>query len=161
MYYDRSLKALVEALDPAKQQFVHVGNLAGMEPDVLELPAVVAHPPMPYDQAVETIANGHIGVVFLSEASSEAPARLYDYVGLGLELLICTNGPIPEGPIAKLFTGVGGVHWCRDRPEDLRQFVQNYIPGAGIPSESRQAFSRRAGLERLVELIKQLTHPNY
>ena len=161
IFHDRSPTSLVKALDPDRHRFIHVGSLAGLNDEVVNHPAATLYGPLPYVEALARIAGGHIGVVFLSESGFETPTKLYDYVGLGLELLICTHGPINEGPIARLFKDMEGVHWCRNTPKDLSRFVESYTPGKGISPEIRYLFSRRHGLEKLIEDLEVLArgHP--
>jgi hypothetical protein len=114
------------------------------------------HGPQAYDKAMELVAQSDIGVVFISETGFESTTKIFDYIGLGLDILICTNGPTKTGQIAKVVEGVDNVYWCRNTPSDIAEFVRTYATTNKRPRAQRHSFSRAAALDKLIEKMSEL-----
>ena len=154
--HDRSPQHILAALDPERHAFHHVGNIAGVDPKLLERHQVVQHGRRPYNEALGVIGGADLGLVFLSEQNFETTTKLFDYLAMDIDVLLCTNGAIGSGAVADVLEGVEGVFWCRNTKEDAERFIAGYEPAVRSPSTSGERFMRRYGTRLLVEKILEL-----
>lgn len=156
LYYDRSPRPLIAALDAAKHEFHHIGNMAGLDDDLLDHPSVTAYGVQPYSETLSLLSGGDCGVVYLSETAFETPTKVYEYLALGLDILICTHGELKEGALATALSDWPNVHWCKNTEESIAEFLRGYRP-----TKKRRAsagrFSRRESTLKLIELLQDLT----
>ncbi len=156
--HDRSPQHILRALDPQTHSFHHVGNIAGVDPALMNYEAVVVHGRRPYPEALGVVGGADIGVVFLSEENFETTTKLYDYLAMGIDILLCTNGEIEVGAVADVLAETDGVYWCKNTQEDAVRFIQDYRPRPGHRRSESAKHSRRHGAEllaaRIFDLVK-------
>ncbi|MCO5065312.1 MAG: hypothetical protein M9924_12990 [Rhizobiaceae bacterium] len=150
------LAPVVNALDPSRHRLVFVGNDSGLEKSVRNNPAVSVHGPQDYQRAMELIAPCDIGIVFISETGFESTTKIFDYIGLGMDVLICTTGPTKSGQIAKVVENVDNIYWCRNTPEAISEFVAHYSKGKKRADKQRASFSRGASLDDLIDRMTRI-----
>jgi hypothetical protein len=155
-YADRSPEPLVAALQPGRQRLIHVGPpgpLTGVEAgsDVVDIRGG-----MSYTNAMATIAGTDLGVVYVTESGFETPTKIYDYLGLGLEVLVVTTGPIGGGALGRVLQNVPGVYWVPNEHGALVDFLTAYEPERRSGRSHRESFSRRAGTRHLFEQLRML-----
>lgn len=100
------------------------------------------------------ILNGfEIGVVYCGH-NFESTTKVYDYIAKNLHILIITpqNNPKPK-TLATELAGLQGIHWVVDNVQAIRQFLQTFI-NYPISRPQRKFFSRKAGTEQLIDLLK-------
>lgn len=154
-YHDRSPRALITQLDPGKHSFHHVGNTAGIEEDLLASDGLVCHGRKPYDETLALLGAGDCGIVYVSETGFETPTKLYEYLAFGLDVLICTHGPIKGGALQDVLKDHPGVFWCKNTDEGIREFLADYTPTKS-GGKNNERFSRRHAAENLIHVIKGL-----
>jgi hypothetical protein len=155
-YADRSPDALVAALTPGRQRLLHIGSAGPFDSLESASDVVEVRGGLPYAEAMATIAGADLGVVYVTDTGFETPTKIYDYLGLGLEVLIITTGPIRGGALGRALEGVPGIHWVPNRREALLDFLTVYKPEPQLRNSRRDAFSRRAGTRRLFEQLHQV-----
>lgn len=155
-YADRSPSALIGALTPGRHRLIHVGPTAGIDVSGLAGTVVDALGALPYADAMAAIAGADLGLVYVTDSGFETPTKIYDYLGLGLEVLIVTTGPIRGGALGRVLDGVPGVHWVPNSQEQLRAFLADYEPGPRLDGPYRGQFSRREGTRRLLDQVQAL-----
>lgn len=158
-YADRSPNPLVAAMEPGRERLIHVGPIGGLDqldgaPHVTDIRGT-----LPYLEAMTAIADADLGVVYVTETGFETPTKIYDYLGLGLEVLVITAGPIGGGALGRSLHGLPGVHWVSNRREDIRAFLDSYAPGKMVDRVHRERFARRFGTRRLLDELRLLLPP--
>lgn len=155
-YHYGSPEHIVAGLDPERHVFHHVGDSGGVDPALLDAPAVVTHGRVPYEEALALVGGADLGVVFLSEQNFETTTKLFDYLAMGVDILLCTNGEVGTGALAGILDGQSNVYWCRNEPEDVARFLDEYRPQDRQDRRSIEKFSRRHGTELLAAKIAEL-----
>ncbi len=155
LFYDRSPRPLIEALDSTKHEFHHIGNMAGLDGDLLDHASVTAYGLRPYSETLSLLSAGDCGVVYLSETAFETPTKVYEYLALGLDILICTHGELKVGALANALKDWPNVYWCRNTQESIAEFLGDYQP-AKRHAASATRFSRRHSALKLIGLLRDL-----
>lgn len=155
-YHDRSPRALVTQLDPTLHSFHHVGSTAGIDDDLLSLDGLVCHGRKPYEETLSLLGAGDCGIVYVSETGFETPTKLYEYLAFGIDVLICTHGPIKGGALQQVLQDYPGVFWCKNTDEGVRTFLEQYEPTRSGGLE-KERFTRRYATQNLVEAIREQT----
>lgn len=155
-YHDRSPDALISALDPKIHRLHHVGGHGGISEKLLDRPQLVLHGRNPYPDTLGLLAGGDIGVVFLSKTAFETTTKIYDYLAMDLDVLICTHGGIGQGALAEMLDGVDHIHWCQNTPKSIAAFVKSYQPKRQGKSSTAERFSRAHHTHELIRRIEAL-----
>ena len=154
---DRSPEHILAALDPERHAFHHVGNTSGVKSRLLDNQAVVQHGRLPYVEVLGVVGGADIGIVFLSEQNFETTTKLFDYLAMGIDVLLCTNGAIGSGAVAGVLEGQEGVFWCRNNAQDAARFIAEYKPAHRLEGgTSGELFTRRHGTRLLAARIIDL-----
>ena len=151
--------AFINALDSSKFKFHHIGFKNGVEDLFLSNSSLVLHGRMGYDETLEMIGSADCGVVFVSETGFETTTKVYDYLAMGIDILICTAGPIQGGALGKMLTDVENVYWCRNNEKDLSEFMGSYVPSGKKRDRSYaqyERFSRKESAKKLINVIERL-----
>lgn len=156
IYYDRSPTALLENLESGKHFFHHVGKLDGINAALIESDTFISHGQCTYEDTLEKIGAGHCGVVFVSEAGFETPTKLYDYIAMGLDILVCTIGPVNHGALSVVLKQWPRVFWCKNSPEGVKQFLDDYQPLANKCEGNSMLYSRKDSTQELIGLLDEL-----
>lgn len=116
---------------------------------------VVHHPRVPREEALRILSTTDCGVTFLGDSGIETPTKMFDYLALGLDILVLHRGA--EGTaMAAMLDGVEGVHWVRDEVESIREFLAGYEPRRHPDPARAEPFTRRASALKLLDLIREL-----
>ncbi len=102
-------------------------------------------PPVPYLQSLKIIKESHLALLFAPDQPYQIPAKVYDYIGTGTQILALAG----EGATADILqsTGTGTVY----HPEDisgleaflLKKMSSNYDLDTEIISKAVAAFDRK------------------
>ena len=152
-YYDRSPRALITNLDPTRHAFHHVGNTSGIDEDILQTDGLVCHGIQAYSDTLSLLGGGDCGVVYVSETGFETPTKLYEYLAFGLDILICTHGPIKAGALASVLQDHPGVFWCENSDEGIQTFLKSYVPTPASDVDNER-FTRRHTTGLLIDAIR-------
>jgi hypothetical protein len=155
-YADRSPNALVAALKPGRQRLIHIGPVGPFVSLEDASDVVDVRGGMPYAKAMATIAGADLGIVYVTDTGFETPTKIYDYLGLGLEVLVITTGPVRGGALGRALEDVPGVHWVPNRREALLDFLTGYKPELHLDRSRRESFSRRHGTRHLFDQLRML-----
>ncbi len=147
---------LIAALDPDRHTFHHIGNAGGVDAELLNAEPVVTHGTLPYESSLGVVGGADIGVVFLSEQNFETTTKLFDYLAMDIDILLCTNGKPGMGALAEILEDQEGVYWCENTPEGTTRFVEEYQNDRDRSRPRSSRFSRRHTAEQLVALILDL-----
>jgi glycosyltransferase involved in cell wall biosynthesis len=121
--------------------------------DVVEIGA-----PMPYDDALRLIRRSHVALLLAPTQPNQIPAKAYDYIGVGTEILAIA-GP---GATADLVTqsGTGSVyeeHDIEGIEGFLRRMASRPLAVQGEMPSGARAFDARAQTGRLAVLLENRT----
>jgi hypothetical protein len=154
---DRSSSALIEALDPARHRLHHIGHPTGIDPDLLESNVLVCHGHQPYLDTLNLIGGAHCGVVFISSTMFETPTKVYDYLAMGLDVLILQpmHGERGLSEPDKILLDNPRVFWAKNTPEGIREFLSQYRPSERSTVPNTQ-FSREASTLKLTDALLRL-----
>ncbi len=155
LFYDRSPRAIIEGIQVGKHEFHHIGNLAGIDEDLFETPGFTTYGLCSYSKTMEILSGGDCGIVYVSEKSFETPTKVYEYIALGLDILICTHGKLHTGALTKVLQEYPGVYWCKNNEESVREFLKNYTPNKHR-QKGDMKFSRRHAAQKLIAVIEEL-----
>ena len=153
-YYDRSPSSVLTSLDVTAHRFHHVGNPSGVDNEFLECEALVLYGRKSYADTMSVVAASDCGIVFVTETGFETPTKLYDYLAFGLDILICTHGPIRGGALAQELKDYPRVFWCENSPQGVAEFLSRYTPNRAKHVDTTE-FSRETSTLRLVDEIRK------
>ena len=159
-YFDRSPRTLLGEMDPSNHLFHHVGPDSGLESDLREHAAMVMYGFKDYETTLSIVGGADCGVVFLSESSFETTTKVFDYLAMGIDIMLCTPGDVGRGSLADILSGQEGVYWCRNTPEDVARFLGSYTPSRSREGRDTARFARRHSTRILVDKILDLTVGN-
>ncbi len=156
LYHDRSPTAILRALDVDKHRLHHIGGEAGIDTDLLDAPVLVLHGRQSYSDTLGIIGGADCGIVFLSETAFETTTKIYDYLAMGIDVLICTHGEIHVGALNQILQGCEGIHWCKNTEQDVTNFLKTYKPNRGGKKVPNNRFSRHHSTKVLIDKIYEL-----
>lgn len=157
IYYDRSPTALINCLDARQHKFHHIGRSTGIEPEILAHPSMQLYGQKTYQETLSIIGGADCGVVFVSETGFETPTKVYDYIAMGIDVLICTHGPLQNTALYTALQDYPGVYWCKNTPEGIAAFLENYQKGQHNNADSKMLYSRKESTLRLLAELNTLT----
>ncbi len=157
LYHDRSPTAILRSLDVKKHRLHHIGGEAGIDADLLDAPVLVLHGRQTYNDTLGIVGGADCGVVFLSESAFETTTKIYDYLAMGIEVLICTHGEPHVGALSQILEGCEGIHWCKNSEEGVAEFLKTYTPNRRSKKTPNDRFSRRHSTSILIDQIYNLT----
>ena len=155
-YHDRSPRAILLSIDLEHHNFHHVGGTAGIDDDLMNLPQLVSHGQQTYLDTLGIIGGGDCGVVFLSETAFETTTKVYDYLAMGVDVLICTHGELNQGALSEMLQGQNDIYWCQNTSDGINKFLDSYKPRKKKRRRGSKRYSRRHGTTILVEKIHEL-----
>lgn len=117
---------------------------------------VVHHPRVPRERALELLSYTDCGVTFVGDSGIETPTKMFDYLALGLDVLILHREVVEGTAMAAMLDGVEGIHWVHDDVESVREFLANYRPRRHMDPRRSEPFTRRATTLKLAALIREL-----
>lgn len=143
----------VAALDPARHRLHQLG-------DVSVPPAadgvVVRHGRLDSAGVLQAVGRAHCGVSILSATGFETPTKVYDYLAMGIDVLLVHHGDAAECALHPVLQGLAGVHWVRHEQESIRHFLATYVPGPKRPRQQRAIFGRGRSTALLAALVADL-----
>lgn len=159
-------------------QWFEITHPAGLIAAVEGAEGVELHqfgPPMPTNGELTVINHGrfqtrelyerlvtmHCGVAFSSAGGIETPTKVFDYIALGLDVLVLYEGTREGSALNGLLGDTAGVYWVNNTQEDVAQFLETYRPGHHTDPERANRFSRRASAELLLERVLALGDHRY
>ena len=101
------------------------------------------------------LANAEIGVVFTIDVPFESTTKIYDYLALGKKILIVTQGEPNTGVLKRELEGYPMYRWVRNSKEEILKGIEELKAQEKV-SVNIDRFSRRAGLEQLINELKNL-----
>ncbi|WP_417419212.1 hypothetical protein [Hoeflea sp.] len=159
-YYFGSPTPLVSALERGKHELHHIGKLAGASDEVVSSSTFISHGIKPYSETLGILSGADCGVVYVSDAAFETPTKMYDYLALGLDILICTDGEPWSGALGEVLLDHPNVYWCKNTEEEIAEFLSAYTPRAQAPGASHR-FSRAAEAQKLIDVLRKLVNPGF
>lgn len=156
-YHDRSPGALISEIDKSGEfAFHHVGGTNGIPEEFLDNKSVLLHGRREYEETLGLLSGGDVGVVFISPTGFETTTKIYDYLAVGLDILICTHGKLRGGALASMVEGMDGVYWCKNSPRSISNFLRRYRPERSERKGANMKFSREYQTRILVDKILEL-----
>lgn len=117
--------------------------------------SVVHHKRVPRVDALRILSETDCGVTFLGDSGIETPTKLFDYLALGLDVLVLHRGY--EGTaMASMLDGVEGIHWVHDDVQSIREFLSTYRPRRHPDPARAERFTRKTSSLQLIDLIREL-----
>ncbi|MHA7862030.1 glycosyltransferase family protein [Tessaracoccus sp. Y36] len=117
---------------------------------------VVRHPRVPREEALRLLSTTDCGVTFIGDSGIETPTKMFDYLALGLDVLVLHRDLLEGTAMWEMLRGVEGVYWVRDDVESIREFLATYQPRQHPEPGRAEPFMRRSSTLRLIELIREL-----
>jgi hypothetical protein len=155
LYYDRSPRPFLASLQPGRHEFHHVGSTAGIDEDLLNVQGLTTHGRRSYAETLGILGGGDCGIVYVSKTAFETTTKVYDYLALGLDILICSHGELRSGALATVLGDYPGLHWCSNDEDGIRAFLASYIP-TKRRSSGDMTYSRRHATEKLIRTLQDL-----
>ncbi|GAA4895464.1 hypothetical protein GCM10025789_11200 [Tessaracoccus lubricantis] len=117
---------------------------------------VVLHPRVPREEALRLLSATDCGVTFVGESGIETPTKMFDYLALGLDVLILHRDKLEGTAMWDMLHGVDGVYWVHDDVDSVREFLTTYEPRRHRDPDRAAPFMRRSSTLRLIELVREL-----
>ena len=145
-------------MDSNNHRFHHVGSVSGIESDLVDHEAFVEHGRKSYTDTLEVVGGADCGVVFLSETNFETTTKIFDYLAMGIDILLCTQGELRSGALNDILAGHKRVFWCQNTDAGVAKFLESYQPRRrkGKDARATERFSRHHSTKILVEKIYEL-----
>lgn len=109
-----------------------------------------------YKETLSLLACGHCGVVFIPEVGFDTPTKLYDYLGVGIDILIITAIDLSGSEILSLLKDHERVFFVDNEEDSIRSFLENYEPGTNLNKNINDKFSRKNSTLELIALLDKL-----
>ena len=151
IYPDRDPALFLKAAEEESVGFHHIGR----ESDLVDYEASNHHSygMRTYLEMLQLSLSADIGLVVTMGAPFETTTKIYDYMGLGLPILIVTNGEPETGSLHEE-TKEYPVIWTRNTVSDIREALGRAKALKAGAREPRTTCSRREGLRQLIELMR-------
>lgn len=143
----------VRALDPARHRLHQLGDVT--VPPV-EDGVVVRHGRLDSAGVLRAVGRAHCGLSILSISGFETPTKVYDYLAMGIDVLLVHHGDAARCALYPVVQGLGGIHWVHHDEASIRRFLATYVPGPKRPLTQRVTFGRRAATASLAGLVADL-----
>lgn len=118
--------------------------------------AVTNHTRLPREHLLAQLGTMDCGVTFSSDRGFETPTKLFDYLSTGLDILVLFEGQREGSALDELLGDASRVHWVRNTPSAIKDWLADYQPMASQDPERAEPFTRRNATLTLIELIKRL-----
>jgi hypothetical protein len=101
------------------------------------------------------LSKAEIGVVFTMDVPFESTTKIYDYIALNKKILVVTQGTPNVGALKRELDKYPLHKWVNNNQQDILQALIELKQQDAVPCDV-ESFSRRSGLKKLVEYIKEL-----
>lgn len=111
---------------------------------------------VPYSEAVGYAKGADIGLILASGKEFESTTKVFDYIGLGLPILIITNGEVMTGNIHLVTKNYPLVWWAINNKESILTTLREIQTSTTVNSANsfdKSKYSRNYGLTKLSEII--------
>lgn len=112
-----------------------------------------------YSETLKILNTCDYGLVFTFGYQFESTTKIFDYIGMGLKVLIITN-KIPESGALLDYTKIyPKIMWIENDLSKIDVYLKNDISKNtkdGKDNENTKLFSRYTGLKKLAKLINQM-----
>lgn len=109
----------------------------------------------------EQMATMHCGVTFSSGHGFETPTKVFDYIALGLDVLVLFDGQREGSALDTMLGDTAGVYWVENTASAVADFLETYQPTVHTDPDRAMRFSRRTSTERLLGRIQKLGDHSY
>ncbi|PWS54344.1 hypothetical protein [Pseudoalteromonas sp. meg-B1] len=109
-----------------------------------------------YSDAVGYAKGADIGLILASGKAFESTTKIFDYIGLGLPILIITNGEAQTGNIHEVTKDYPAIWWASNNEQSIIDALQEIMTSElnyKANGFSKEKFSRKHGLGALVNFI--------
>lgn len=146
----------VHSLTKTTGKFHIVGRGGSHVDRITDFKCVRWHGPKNYEDTLSVVKSCDCGVIFISSQGFETPVKLYDYLGVGVDILICYEEGFVEGAVKEILEDVDGIYWCANNQAAIDEFLAAYVPRRGSSQTVSPRHTRRAGAEVLIAELRKL-----
>ncbi|MDO5677967.1 MAG: hypothetical protein Q4G35_10730 [Propionibacteriaceae bacterium] len=125
------------------------------------VPNVLNHGRRGRTQLYGELATMHCGVTFSSAQGFETPTKVFDYLALGLDILVLHDGAPADSALHALLGDTEGIHWVENDVTKITEFLSEYQPTAHTDPARAERFSRAAATRKLISHIEKLGDHSY
>lgn len=108
-----------------------------------------------YNELLERIKGSEICVVLTGGKPFETPTKTYDYIALNKKILVITEGEVKTGGIESIIQDYPNAEWAVNTKESIQKAISK-LQERKIVEIDNHPYSRAAGLQKLVDLLKSL-----
>lgn len=135
----------------------HRLHLLGGSAELDAEPGVVVHHERTGSAGVlSTVGRAHCGVAILSTTGFATPTKVYDYLAMGIDILIIYHGNPRDCVLFPILDGLSGVYWVHHDSDSVRAFLECYVPRARREESQRNLFSRARSTKDFRYLLADL-----
>ncbi len=120
---------------------------------------IFTHGTMNYADALKIVSELDVGVIFTSGKEFESTTKVFDYIGLQKPILIITQSNLKSGSLHKITEHYPNVYWTENNESSISQTLNKIKKEREIWSslefKEREQYSRKAGLVKLIKLLRQ------
>jgi len=156
IYAHGDLTPLLDAAEALDVRITHLGSSVGLSERCRSSPALIRLGAQTHAETLAVLATARCGIVYVSEFLFETPVKVYDYLGMGCDILVLAPGYTPAGPLWDLLRDVANVFWVKNERQEIAHFLQTYAPGS-LQRTNLDRFSRRRSTQRLLDIILSRT----
>ncbi|MFT5821483.1 MAG: glycosyltransferase involved in cell wall biosynthesis [Crocinitomix sp.] len=108
-----------------------------------------------YNELLEGINRSEICTVLTGGKSFETPTKTYDYIALNKKILVISESEKREGGIQSILQDYPNAEWATNSEQAILEAIAK-LQDSEIKLIDNHPYSRAAGLEKLVALLKSL-----
>ncbi len=117
---------------------------------------LVSHGKKSYEEVIANLKYMDIGVVYCSH-DFESTTKIYDYIACNNIILVITSKENPRPfTLSKELEGLEHVYWVVNDEKEITKFLTSTIFPEKINRPQREAFSRKAGTMKLINLLQRI-----
>lgn len=154
---DRDPGKMLEVLRglPEEVHFIHVGtpyegNTMFRAWDRFEEKGLI-----PYADAMELLSKAEVATLVVSGEPFESTTKVFDYLAMNKKILVVANRPLVEGALFNILKDYPNKVICDNNVESIDRAAKKILSMTSQPYDAEQ-WSRKRGLEKLVELIRNI-----
>jgi hypothetical protein len=147
--------AFLDVLEAQSLRLVHAGLPAAFAHSYLNGGAYSFLGMLSQSEMYKSLAASEIGVVFTAGVPFESTTKIYDYLRLKKKILIVTLGQPHQGVLLRELADYPMCRWVGNNADEIATAILE-LKAMDVQECDVSNFSRKAGLEKLIELIKAL-----
>ena len=160
--YDRNPSLFLDIIQKDKKlqeciEIIHIGEYSNWLEPYNDEKWLVKLGQKTYFETLAVLKSCDYGLIFTEGYTFESTTKIFDYIGIGLNILIITNIIFDKGAIIDYTSKYRNMCLIENKREQIEFFLKNNITKRKLVSTILDyRFSRKVGLEKLIKYLNGL-----